>query len=196
MPEYELYDTRTLKIQVRLMITNNEIDPNCYMISKVLDMFPPGIIKISAKADDFNPERDNVELRVCDYYLQSGDIVEPQHEPTDPETSSSIHSLGVNDAGELVVITDVWTLDIGTTYYYVAHVDSGVECEWRVELLGDYTETERLALEKLITLRPVNSTTTMLKTAKSNKIKGKTFRLSVCDKDGNYPSYLDLEVSS
>ena len=64
------------------MITNNDIHPNCWMISKVTEMNPQGILKLSIKQDEFDIHRDNIAERVCDYYLDDGDI-----NTDSPETS-------------------------------------------------------------------------------------------------------------
>ncbi len=200
LEEFELMDTRTIAIQTRTMITVNDINPNCYMVTKNVDMHPKGILKLSLKSDDFNPKRDNVELKVCDYYNDTGDtiVIDPPKDP-DPETSSTIHYMVVDANNELDVDDSFPILETGKTYYYNAEFsDSGVTAQWRVELIdenGTYTEKERYSLERLMVIRDISSTGISLRPGKSNRLKGLKFKLSVCDVDGNYESSIDLEVA-
>lgn len=200
LEEFELMDTRTIAIQTRTMITVNDINPNCYMVTKNVDMHPKGILKLSLKSDDFNPKRDNVELKVCDYYNDTGDVIviDPPKDP-DPETSSTIHYMVVDANNELDVDDSFPILEIGKTYYYNAEFsDSGVTAQWRVELIdenGTYTEKERYSLERLMVIRDISSTGISMRPGKSNRLKGLKFKLSVCDVDGNYESSIDLEVA-
>lgn len=176
----------------------NEINPTCYMISKVQDMVPVGIIKFTMKLDDYNPKRDNIPLRVCDYYLNTGDISSP--EPTgedDPEKTSTITYMVTNADGELEPGSEMPKLVIGTTYYFsvaFSNDDDESTGQWRITY-SDQDDENRLAYEKLMVIRNVNDTTISLRPGKSNKIKGKTFTLAVCDANGNYESSITVEVA-
>lgn len=197
--DYSLEDTRLVYIQQRTMITLNAVHPNCYMVTKVLDMTPQGIIKLSLKQDDYDPSRDNVDLLLCDYYNDTGDIVATK--PTggdDPEKTSIINYMIVNADGELEQSDEAPTsLDIGKTYYYSATFsDANVDAQWRVSIVGEYTDEERIALERLIVLRVIDSNTVSIRPAKSKKLPGLKFELNVCDISGDYSSSVDLEVTS
>lgn len=200
LEEYELFDSRTIAIQTRTMITVNDINPNCYVVTKNGDMHPKGLFKLSLKADDFNPKRDNVALRVCDYYHDTGDIavIDPPQDP-DPYTTSVIHYMVVDADNELAVDDSFPTLEIGNIYYYnVEFSDEGVTAQWRIELIdedGEYAEKDRYALERLMVIRDISSTGISIKPGKSNKLKGLRFKLSVTDVNGNYESSIDLEVA-
>lgn len=200
LEKFELMDTRTITIQTRAMITVNDINPNCYMVTKNVDMHPKGIFKLSLKSDDFNPKRDNVELKICDYYNDTGDviIIDPPRDP-DPATSSTIHYMVVDTDDELAVDDTFPILETGTTYYYEAEFsEDGVTAQWRIELIDDndeYTEKERYALERLMVIRDISSTGISLRPGKSGKLGGLRFKLSVCDIDGNYESSIDVEVA-
>ena len=89
------------------------------------------------------------------------------------------------------------TLDIGKTYYYrVTFSDDNVDGQWRVLLVGDYTEEERIAIERLMVLRVIDSNTVSLRPAKSKKLPGLQFKLNVCDINGDYSSSVDVEVTA
>lgn len=196
--KYNLDNTQTLNIQDRLMVTVNEINPSCYMISKILDVVPKGLLKLSMKLDDFDPKRDCIEHKVCNYYSSTGDIV--VDEPVgsdDPAKTSTISYMEVNSDGELEEATAPEYLDIGHTYYYSATFsDENVHAEWRVKLIGDEDESERIALERLMVLRDVNDKTISLRPGKSSRIKGRRFQLEVCDLNGDYESNIEVEVSA
>lgn len=177
LESYQLSDTRTIAHQMRMMITHNLINPKCYMVSKADDMTPAGLVKLTFKQDEFNPNRDNPSLLLCDYYTNSGDIVIDSDIPE--PISSTIRYMVINADGELEESeSSVPHLQIGQTYYFSA--DSP---EWRITLIGDYDEDERLALEKLIVIRNVDSNTISLRPGKSNRIKGLQFNLSANDEE-------------
>ena len=199
--DYNLCDTRSLIIQTRTMITLNTINPNCYMVTKVLDMTPKGILKLSLKQDDYNEKRDNTKMLVCDYYSDTGDVVIEEAGSDDGTKTSAIYHMIINDDGELERATDLeskFNMDIGVTYYFQSvFSDDNVDAQWRIYLEndGEYDEDEQNALENLIVLRNANATTTSVRPGKSNRIKGKTFTLEVCDVDGNYKSSIKLGVN-
>lgn len=201
--EYGLVDTRVLTHQMRMMITHNDIHPNCYMISKVDDTTPRGIVKLTLKQDDFNPMRDSIEFHVCDYFTKSGEIAITKPEPTipiDPENRSLIVNMTINDDGVLFWNFDNTPLQIGETYYYYSwFYDNTLKRRWRITLIDEndeYTEEERFAIERLFTIREYSNDTIMFTVGKSKRLMGKKFQLLVCDIDGNYEATLDLEVAS
>lgn len=179
------------------MIALNTVHPNCYMVSKVLDMTPKGIIKLSLKQDDFDPSRDEPAFLLCDYYNDTGDIVveKPTPDPLSP-TSSTITYMVVNDDGELEPSIDFPILELGKTYYYSATFsDEGVDAQWRIILDGDYSDEDRAAIERLMVLHDIDDHTVSLRPAKSKKLGGLKFKLNVCDINGDYNSSIDVEVS-
>ena len=178
LEQFNLSDTRTIAHQLRVMITHNVINPKCWMVSKVDDTTPAGLVKVTFKQDEYNPTRDNPTLLLCDYYTPSGDIIVDGEIP-EPLTSTITYMV-VNADGELEESTDsVPALQIGQTYYF-----SATAPEWRINLVGDYDDDERLTLEKLMVIRNVNETTISLRPGKSNRIKGLQFILSAGDDDG------------
>ena len=61
-------DTQTIYYNMRFLISSNQINPIAWEVSKVEDTFPPGVIYITIKQDQFNPVTDNKELMIADYY--------------------------------------------------------------------------------------------------------------------------------
>lgn len=52
----------------RFMLSDNPLHPLVYEVSKRVDTFPLGVSKITLKQDHFNPNIDNSDLQLCDYY--------------------------------------------------------------------------------------------------------------------------------
>lgn len=199
--KYGLFDTRTIHHQIRMMITHNAINPKCYMVSKVDDTTPPGIIKVTYKQDDYNPKRDNPALMICDYFDDSGDImVEEPVGSNDPCKTSTIYYMVVNRDGELEVSSPQPTLELGATYYWMAEFsDPEVEVQWRIRLIDDdesYTEKERLELERLMVMRDVDDRTISVRPGKSLRLKGLKYQLIASDINGDFESKVELEVIS
>lgn len=60
--------SRMIDYDQRFMITDNSLHPLVYSISKREDMVPFGIVKFTLTQTDYDEKRDNVDLRLCDYY--------------------------------------------------------------------------------------------------------------------------------
>ena len=197
--DYKLEDTRLVYIQQRTMITLNAVHPNCYMVTKVLDMTPQGIIKLSLKQDDYDPSRDNVDLLLCDYFTDTGDITTTK--PTgsdDPEKWSNIIYMEVDEDGELAVSENpLEPFELGKTYYFSATFsDPEVDAQWRIIFDDEtYSEEDRFAIERLMVLRNIDTNTVSVKPSKSKKLPGLKFKLNVCDINGDYDSSIDVEVA-
>ena len=74
-------DIKTINYDTRFLITDNEINPVAYSVTKREDMVPKGITKLTLKQDDFNEHTDNPELMIADYWKSS---VLPEEKPSTP----------------------------------------------------------------------------------------------------------------
>lgn len=52
----------------RFILSDNPIHPLVYEVSKRVDTFPLGITKITLKQDHFNPNADDADSKLCNYY--------------------------------------------------------------------------------------------------------------------------------
>lgn len=52
------------------MICDNFTKPLVYSVTKREDTFPLGVYKIVLAQDHYNPQQDNAELGICDYYTK------------------------------------------------------------------------------------------------------------------------------
>ena len=71
-----------------------------------------------------------------------------------------------------------------------------LNAEWRIEYNGDsdLTEDEINHLCDLLVMRQIDKSTLSIKPAKTNKLVGEKFILSVQDSNGDYASSVELEV--
>lgn len=192
----KLDNNQTITYDDRFMITNNYIDPKCYQVTKVMEMFPQGIIKLTLKQDDFNEKRDNVDLRICDYYSDEGNVSISITESSETGTSTIIQQI-MNSSGELepLSVSDISRLEKGkTSYFEVTFSDENIDPEWKVILLGDYEKDDVDYYTGLLSVTEFDKTIVAIKPAKAGSLSGKSFRLSVSDVNGNYYSSINLEV--
>ena len=196
LEELGLADTRTVMYLQRFFMSNNDLEPKIYQVTKITDINPQGIIKLSIKQDELNEKRDNIELRICDYYTDEGDILidKPDIDISDDTKTSTIEWMNINEQGELIEGTES-QLQLGQTYYFeVKFSDENIDPQWRIDLVGDYSEKDREKYIGYMKLTKFDSTTLALKPAKASSLKGKKFILSVEDINGQYPSSIELEV--
>lgn len=60
--------SRTLKYNTRLLISDNQINPIAWEVSKIEDITVKGITYFTLKQDLYDPNRDSRELMIADYY--------------------------------------------------------------------------------------------------------------------------------
>ena len=196
LEELGMCDTRTITYLQRFFFGNNDLDPKIYQVTKITDLNPQGIIKLSIKQDEFNTKRDNLELHVCDYYTDEGDILidKPSVDMANNAKTSTIKWMNVNEDGELTEGTET-KLQIGQSYYFeVKFSDIDIDPQWRINIVGDYSEKDREKYIGYMKLTKFDTTTLALKPAKASSLKGKKFILSVSDVNGEYSSSIELEV--
>ena len=198
LEELGLCDTRTIMYMQRFFMSNNDLEPKIYQVTKITDINPQGIIKLSIKQDELNTKRDNIELHICDYYTDEGDIVidEPVNEMPDTTKTSEIKWMTVNVNGELEQGVET-ELEIGKTYYYeVEFSDTGVDPQWRIIPMDTtLTDEEKEYYIGLMKLTKFDASTLAVKPAKASSLKGKKFILSVSNSIGEYYSSIELEVA-
>lgn len=151
-------DTDLIEYDQRFMITNGNRDvPICFRISKIILTNPIGVSRFSLAQDQYDPEHDNKELRICNYYDFA---IEPEsayeHSPL-PEFhitgvngyknikaggSGRIFSVDIPDTEECDIM---WTLVDGDNVYTTGSYENSTTT------YGDYTviTTDRTAKIKV-----------------------------------------------
>lgn len=202
LSEFNLCDTRYLRHEHRFMLTHNKLDPKVYAITKVQDLVPQGVIKLTLKQDELDETRDNVDLMLCNYYNGSGEIVTKQESHVDDTAKSFLWSAIVDENGVLQRNREQnRILHIAKNSYYnveffLKNKLQDLNAEWRIDYNGtsDLSEDEIKHLCDLIVLRQIDKSTISVKPAKTNKLIGEKFILTVQDANGDYASSIELEV--
>ena len=183
------------------MLTNNILDPKVYQVTKIVDLNPQGVIKLSIKQDELNQKRDNIPLRICDYYTDSGDQkTETIQKPQTMITNSQISWLTLNDEGELEPLLDRSRqyLYIGKNSYFEYKLPySYLTSEWNLSLVdknSEFSDEEKLYYEGLMKLTVMDNVTISLKPGKAHSLIGKRFILSATDNNGDNHSSIEVEV--
>ena len=200
--ELGLSDTRTIMHEQRFMLTNNILDPKVYQVTKVVDLNPSGIIKLSIKQDELNEKRDNIMLKICDYYNDSGEsnvsFVKDDSMPVveNPE----IKWMQLNSEGELDEVLDdiLKYLHIGQSSYFEC-IPSNVESHlnWNIEFVNvenHYSSEECSHFEGLIKITALKNGVISVKPGRTKKLIGKHYLLSAEDRYGFIRSSIELEV--
>lgn len=200
-----LDDNRTIMFNQRFMIGYNDLNPKVYIVTKIKDFTPKGLIKLSLKQDDYDEHRDNVKLGICNYYNDMGEIQveETIKESTDKNHFRIIRKM-LNDKDELVDIPDNYDtrLFIGKESYFKAEfinedgkVISDKKAEWRIELV-DNQEVNANYYVGLLKLTSFDDNILIIRPSKANSLKGKYFNIIVSDSSGNFSSSYMVEVAN
>lgn len=201
---YDLHvcDTRTIMHEQRFMLTNNMLDPKVYQVTKITDLSPSGVIKLSIKQDELNRTTDNIELQICNYYNSSGETVKPSPEEIYPSNSNTkIKWMILNLDNELEILEDqsLQHLSLGAiSYFKYSLPNPDLYCKWNIQLKNDnsYTEEQCRYYENLIKMSTINNETLSIKPGKAKSLIGKQFTLNVIDNNGFNSSSIDMEVIS
>ena len=202
LSDYDLCDTRYLRHDHRFMLTHNKLDPKVYAITKVQDLVPQGIIKLTLKQDELNNVRDNVDLMLCDYYNSFGEVVTKQESHIDDTARSFLWSAIVDENGVLQRnqeqdnILHIAVISYFNVEFFLKGKLQDLNAEWRINYNGisELSEDEIKHLCDLMVMRQIDKSTISIKPAKTNKLIGEKFILSVQDSNGDYASSIELEV--
>lgn len=202
LSDYDLCDTRYLRHEHRFMLTHNKLDPKVYTVTKVQDLVPQGIIKLTLKQDELNNVRDNVDLMLCDYYNSFGEVVTKQESHIDDTARSFLWSAIVDENGVLQRnqeqdnILHIAVISYFNVEFFLKGKLQDLNAEWRINYNGssELSEDEIKHLCDLMVMRQIDKSTISIKPAKTNKLIGEKFILSVQDSNGDYASSIELEV--
>ena len=199
------------------MLSHNKINPKVYKISKVVDLHPQGIIKLTFKQDEWDEKRDNLDLMVCNYYDNTGEtqIVIPEAEPQNNTLTSYIYTAHVNSDGELqpdlvsqqIRDTEYNKLNIGNIYYFIVEYYTGTvggeqsvstdrQTEWKINVADatGLSAKEQKHLDGLMVMETLDDKTISINVKKSKALIGHSFVLTATDLAGESRSTVTLEV--
>lgn len=189
-------DTRTVSYEQRFFLTNNALDPKIYMVTKIVEMNPQGILKLSIKQDEYDADRDNADLQICNYYTDTGgsETIAPPHYQ-DEQMQCSIRRIVLNDDGTIddYFDSDELTLHIAEPAYFQVDTSDNSTSAFNWRLMAVYDEDSNL--ESRIKVEPLGDSVVCIRPGRSNLLIGKRFQLTVDDYNGTYASStIELEV--
>lgn len=195
-----LDNNQTISYGQRFMIGNSIFYPRCFFTTKIQDLVPKGLIKLTLKQDDFNENRDEPRYGVCDYYSEEGKVRVDIPPTGDTEKVSTIKWQFVDANNELIDNDGTYQeiLQIGrTSYFSVNFSNDFVNPEWKVEILDDTLSSKNKEYyNNLLTLTDFGNNVLAIKPAKAKSLQGKHYILSVNDINGDYYSSIEIEVMS
>lgn len=196
--ELGLDDNRTVMHEQRFMITNNLLDPKVYQVTKIVDLSPQGIIKLSIKQDEYNYDTDNVDLQICDYYTSMG---KTKVENTEDIiiTSGEIKWMYINENNELDFVKSknkIVKLHLGESSYFTFTNDN-INIHWDLLLQNEeqYSEEEIDYYIGLFKMNLFDDNVLSLKPGKADSLIGKKFVLHAVNEKGISYSSIELEVA-
>lgn len=126
------------------MLSDNHIHPTTYGVSKINNVTPLGVTKITLKQDHYNAEKDNVELKICDYYSSILPVPEPEEPSTFEVKYNGISpKITIGGSKRIVSVSDPLP---GESYTWKVYLDgqeldvSQTQIVWTVS--GDTTKVQ------------------------------------------------------
>lgn len=193
--ELGLFDNRMITHGSRFMLSRNVLNPSVYVVTKVKDASPQGLVKLSLKQDEYNDKTDDAELFLCNCRTKEGtSTVDVPKESV--ENNNHIISLQLDDDGLLEAIgtIDYAELHKGEPSFFGinGHTNNPV-ASWKITLLNRSEDDERPAsyYEKLMRVTTIDDTTIKITPGKANSLIGKQFNLCAFFAENNtYTSIL------
>ena len=159
---------------MRMLISDNQINPIAWEVSKVEDLQPQGVTYVTFKQDTFNPSKDNKELMLADYYSSSIMPTPIPDEKEEPELK--------------IKFSNSATVKVGGSYKIFTAISddefSSDDILWRIENL-DENEYSSILSNKSI----------KIKISKNYELIGKVFNLLLLYK-GTKVDEVQVEVVS
>lgn len=192
--DLDLYDSRTIKQETRFMLTNNSYNPSVYMVSKVNNVTPIGLIQVTLKQTELDNQRDNIELRICNYYDDSRHVIVDV--PKTELTTETFMLVG-DSVDTLSKYDNTLSIPIGGSKYISVNQQVDYYClDWKVVLHDESKDNVHPDeyYEKMIKIENIQ-VGAYLKVAKARSLIGKKFTISVSDINSTFYASLELEVT-
>lgn len=176
-------DTKTLNYGQRVLISNNELHPIAWELSKVEDTLPLGLTKITFTQTQFDEQRDNAELMIADYYASSLEL-EPKVEI--PPKPFGHHSRITFNGTQQVLKVNGSYKTITAHFYDRDTNELDIEPHWTIKFPSNEDRDKFDVFEDGKQLK--------IKCLNYYDLIGKVVTISLNDETGTMPSNLDLEV--
>ena len=141
-------DTQTVAYNMRFLISDNQINPIAWEVSKIEDLNPQGVIKITMKQDLYDPKKDNNELMIADYWKNYLTKDDPKVEETKQDkyeiTYSTTPSIKVGGGYKIFSLTPpesdtVWKIVDFDESNYTVLTDENNPSKIKIKVNKDYS---------------------------------------------------------
>lgn len=180
--ELGLFDNRMITHGYRFMLSNNVLNPSVYVVTKVKDVNPQGLVKLSLKQDEFNTMTDDAELLLCNCRSKEG--ASTIDVPTEPvKNTIDITSLQLDEDGMLESIGDIDYVELHkgeSGYFGISGHPTRSVANWKISLMDESKDDNHPTsyYEKLMRITTIDDTTIKLTPGKAGSLIGKRFVLS------------------
>lgn len=175
--------TKTLNYGQRVLISNNELHPIAWELSKVEDTLPFGVTKITFTQTQFDEHRDNAELMIADYYATNLDL---KHNVNIPPKPIGNHSRIIFNGTQQVLKVNGSYKTLTPKFYDRETNELDVTPFWTVKFPSDDDKDKFDIFEDGKNLK--------IKCLNYYDLIGKVITICLNDETGVMPSTLDLEV--
>lgn len=176
-------NTRTIDYDMRMLISDNQLHPQAWAVTKIENTLPIGLTQIILSQSWFDPKRDNAELMIADYYSTN---IEPDQKIDPPVKPHGDHSR-ITFNGTKQVLKVNGSYKTFTPHFYDADVNElDVEPFWTIKFPSDEDKDKFDIIEDGKNLK--------VKCLNYYDLIGKIITIKLNDASGTMPSELDLEV--
>lgn len=177
--------TKTLNYGQRVLISNNELHPIAWELSKVEDTLPFGVTKVTFTQCQFDESRDNAELMIADYYTSN---IELKEQIEIPEKPIGDHSRITFNGTQQVLKVNGSYKTLTPKFYDRDTNELDIEPLWTVKFPSDEDKDKFDVFEDGKTLK--------IKCLNYYDLIGKVVTVYLNDSTGTMQSELKLEVVS
>lgn len=168
--------TMTIDYDTRFMLSDNHINPTTYEVSKLNDVVPMGVSKITLKQDHYNRVRDNIELKICDYYTPVSPVPE----------SNNRNQLRLKYSG----ISPTLTIGGSKRIIEIENASDSEVYTWDFYLDGNFLDSHKLMEYFICTL---SNERVVIRTLTDYTLIGKILKIVVTNIVGD-SAFIELEV--
>lgn len=167
------------------MISDERPIPLSWYVTKVEDTFPLGLCKIILKQDFFDPQRDNPELMIADYYK---DKVSLNNIPADPDIHTSHITAHINISSwksPKIIIGSTYSEMLGEFYHGSDLIEQAGQ--WNIQIPDDIQDKFQIETK---------DNKLRIKCDKDYSLVGKVIIITFSDVNNRWKATQEIEVAA
>lgn len=179
-------DVKTINYDMRVLISDNEINPQAWYVAKLENTLPVGISKITFAQSQFDPSRDNAELMIADYYTTNVGLEPNECKP--PKQFGDYSEITFRGTKQVLKVNGSYKTLVPKFYDKNKNELTLIEPVWDV-IYPSNDDKDKFSVV-------YDGKNLKIKCLKHFDLIGKVVTVCLTNKEGTMPSYLDLEVVS